>query len=58
MSYHVRMNVNCDDTGWGVDIWVNGELHDRLLADSEDEAKRMLVALVDMASETGGKFDG
>lgn len=58
MSYLVTMRVTFVDERWGVDIFVNQAFHDRMPADSEDEAKRMLVDLVDMAVETGGKLDG
>jgi hypothetical protein len=56
MSYRVNMKVVELHDQWWVQIDINGEMHDRIAADSEDEAKRMLVDLVDMAVETGGKL--
>jgi hypothetical protein len=55
-EYNVQMKVQRIDDAWGVAVYVNGEFHDRVPAEDEMAAKRMLVDLVDMAVETGGKL--
>lgn len=55
-GYQVQMKVQCVDDQWCVLVYINGNYHDKIDAEDEQAAKRMLVDLVDMAVETGGKL--